>query len=144
MPTNDPNEHELEEFRKNAKQTYEARINLLRELSTIDPSAIALPCTQAKTLCYLANVERYFKNVGLRWTIESLLDSSATIARVEETLRLTQLVSELESLIVAFEIRVVNLKREHYETSHFESIVDVEIEALAERFQYIKLEHSRL
>lgn len=112
MPADDLNEHELEEFCKSAKYAYEAHVNLLWELSTIDPTTITFPCSRARALSYLAGVKRYFKNTGIKWTIESFLDSSATIAPTKETLKLTQPVLELEALIVASERKMVNQKED--------------------------------
>lgn len=54
----------------------------------MDPATITLPCTWARDLACLDDVEMYFKNSGIRRTIESLLDSVIAIAQAEETLRL--------------------------------------------------------
>lgn len=62
----------------------------------MDPTTIMLPCTRARALAHLDNVEMYFKNPRIRRIIESLLDSFTTIAQAEETLRLAQPSPNLE------------------------------------------------
>lgn len=106
----DLNEHELEEFHENEKLAFEACVHLLQDLSVMELTVIAILCTQARALSCLNDIERYFKNVGLRRTIESLLNSLAAIAQAEETLKLSQPTSDLEAFMVAFEAKVVNLK----------------------------------
>lgn len=55
-------------------------IVFLQDLTKMDPAAIALPCTRARALAHLDDVNMYFKNPGIRRTVESFLDSVTTIA----------------------------------------------------------------
>lgn len=58
----------------------------MQDLIEMDPTAIALPCTRAKALACLDDVEMYFKNPGIRRNVKFLFDSITAIAQAEETL----------------------------------------------------------
>lgn len=79
----------------------------------MDPTTISLSCTLARALAHLDDVEMYFKNPRIRRTVESLLNSFTTMAKVEETLRLTQLSPSLEALFKESEEKIVDLNRNH-------------------------------
>lgn len=63
--------------------------HLLHDLTEIEPEAITLPCTRARALSCLDDVEMYLKNAGIRRILKSLLNSSTAIAQAEETLKLS-------------------------------------------------------
>lgn len=60
---------ELEDFHDNTRQSLGARARLLQDLTEINLTAIALPCTQASALSCLDDVEMYFKNARIRRTV---------------------------------------------------------------------------
>lgn len=72
------------------------------------------------------------------------MNLSAAIAQAKETLKLSQPTPNIEAFVVASEVKVVNLKQNHDVASHLESFANVELEALAECFHYVKLEYIRL
>lgn len=104
---------ELEDFHDNARQSLRAHARLLRDLTEMDPAAIALPYTRARALSCLDDVEMYFKNARIRRTVKSLLNSFTTIAQTKETLKLTQPSPNLEALIKELEEKIVDFNRNH-------------------------------
>lgn len=110
----------------------------------MEPKALTLPCAWAKALSYLDDVEMYFRNVGIRRTMESLLNSSAAIVQAKETLKLSQPTPNIEALIAKLEAKIVNLKQDHAEATCLESFASVELVALVDHFHYVKSEYTYL
>lgn len=144
LPPWDYSKVKLEDFRDNARQSHETWTHLLRDLIEIDLSAIMLPCTRARALSCLADVEMYFKNIGIKRTVKSLLNSFIALAQAEETLRLTQPSPNLEAFIKESEEKIVDLHRNHTEVTYLEGFVSAELVTLAELFHYVKVEYTHL
>lgn len=76
--------------------------------------------------------------------MELLLDSIVAITQAEETLKLSQPTPILETFISESKEKIVNLKRNHAETTRLESFAYAELAVLVERFDYVKGESTRI